>query len=57
MDFLICAALQIILFVPFFIIWRNDCRKFGKDNLAVSLQERFTAWILFCPIWIVPFLR
>lgn len=57
MDFLIFTALQFILFVPFFIIWKNDCRKFGKDNLAVSLEERFIAWITFFPIWIIPFLR
>ena len=56
MDFLICAALQFILFVPFFIIWKNDCRELGKDNLAVSLKERFIAWIATCPIWIIPFL-
>jgi hypothetical protein len=23
------------------------------DNLAVSLQERFLYWLIFCPIWIV----
>lgn len=57
MDFLIFTALQFILFVPFFIIWKNDCREFGKDNLAVSLEERFIAWITLCPIWIIPFLR
>lgn len=57
MEFLICAALQIILFIPFFFIWRKDCKKIGKENLAVSLKERFTAWIIFFPIWIVPFLR
>lgn len=56
MDFLICATLQISLFIPFFIIWINDCRKFGKDNLAVSLEKRFMAWIILCPIWILPFL-
>ena len=57
MDFLIFAALQFILFVPLFIIWKNDCRELGKDNLAVSLEERFIAWIVLCPIWIIPFLR
>lgn len=57
MKFLICAALQIILFIPFFFNWRKDCKEIGKENLAVSLEERFTAWIIFFPIWIVPFLR
>lgn len=57
MDFLIFTALQFILFVPFFIIWKNDCRELGKDNLAASLEERLIAWITLCPIWIIPFLR
>ena len=57
MKFLICVALQIILFIPFFLVWRNDCKAFGKENLAVSLKERFITWIVFCPIWAVPFLR
>ncbi len=57
MKFLICVALQIILFIPFFLVWRKDCKAFGKENLAVSLKERFIAWVVFCPIWAVPFLR
>lgn len=57
MDFLIFAALQFILFVPFFIIWKNDCRELGKDNLAVSLGERFILWVALFPIWAIPFLR
>lgn len=50
---LICIILQFILFFPFYMIWRNDCKKIGKENLAVSLQERFFTWIIFCPIWLV----
>lgn len=57
MEFLICVALQIILFIPFFLEWKKDCKEIGKENLAVSLKERFMTWIIFCPIWIVPFLR
>ena len=57
MEFLIFAALQIILFIPFFLVWRKDCREIGKENLAVSLKERFVTWIIFCPIWAIPFLR
>ena len=56
MDFLIFTAIQFILFVPFFIIWKNDCKEFGKDNLGVSLGKRFLAWIILCPIWMIPFL-
>ena len=57
MEFLIFAALQIILFIPFFLVWRKDCKEIGKENLAVSLKERFVTWIIFCPIWATPFLR
>lgn len=56
-QFLICILLQFIFFIPFFLIWRKDCKEIGKENLAVSLKERFTTWIIFCPIWAVPFLR
>lgn len=54
-EILICILLQFILFIPFYLIWRKDCKEIGKDNLAVSLQERFLYWILFCPIWATPF--
>lgn len=50
-------ALQIILFIPFYLIWRKDCKAIGKDKLAVSLGERFIAWIIFCPIWAIPLLK
>lgn len=56
-QFLICIILQFIFFMPFFLIWRKDCKEIGKENLAVSLKERFTAWIIICPIWAVPLLR
>ena len=53
---LIVIFLQLILFVPFYFLWRKDCREIGKENLAVSLEERFLVWLCFCPIWIVIFL-
>jgi len=49
-------ALQFILFIPFYLIWRKDCKEIGKDNLAVSLEERFFYWAMFCPIWSFSFL-
>jgi len=52
-QILICFLLQFVLFIPFYLIYRNDCKKIGKDNLAVSLEERFLAWLLLCPIWLV----
>jgi hypothetical protein len=45
--------LQLILFIPFYLIWKNDCKSIGKENLAVSLQERFLYWIMLCPIWLM----
>ena len=51
---LIVISIQFLLFVPFYFIWRKDCKEIGKENLAVSLKERFTAWLLFCPMWAVP---
>lgn len=54
---LICITLQFVLFFPFYFIWRKDCKEIGKDNLAVSLGERFLAWIAFVPMWAVPILQ
>jgi hypothetical protein len=54
---LICILLQLVLFIPFYLIWRNDCKEIGKENLAVSLSERFIAWIIYCPIWLIGFFR
>jgi hypothetical protein len=54
---LICILLQLVLFIPFYLIWRNDCKEIGKENLAVSLTERFMAWIFYCPIWLIGFFR
>lgn len=51
-----CSALQLILFLPFYLIWRSDCKKFGKENLAAPLSERFLAWVIYCPIWLIPFI-
>jgi hypothetical protein len=51
-NIIICIILQFMFFIPFYIIWINDCKNIGKDNLAVSLSERFLYWLVFCPIWI-----
>lgn len=55
-SILIYILLQFVLFIPFYLIWKNDCKTIGKENLAVSLSERFIAWMLYCPIWLTPFL-
>ena len=54
--FVVCIALQFVLFIPFFIIWKKDCKKIGKENLAVSLKERFAAWVIYFPMWLLQFL-
>lgn len=50
----IALLLQFVLFIPFFFIWRKDCKEIGKENLAVSLRERFLSWCICFPLWIIP---
>ena len=40
--------------ISFFPEWRKDCKERGKENLAVSLKERFLHWLILCPIWMLP---
>jgi hypothetical protein len=56
MNIILAFSLQLVFFIPFYFIWRNDCKKIGKDNLAVSLPERFLYWVMLCPIWFIGFL-
>lgn len=51
----VAAAFQHFLFIPFFATWKKDCKKIGKDHLAVSLGERFFTWFICFPLWIFPF--
>lgn len=53
---LIAVILQVVTFIPFYLVWRKDCKEIGKDNLAVSLRERFTAYVVCVPLWFVPIL-
>lgn len=48
---------QFVLFIPFYLEWRKDCKRLGKENLAVSLKERFCAWLFVCPLWMLPVLH
>lgn len=48
--------LQLILFMPSFFIYIRDVKTIGKENLAVGLGERFLAWLIVFPIWIIPIL-
>jgi hypothetical protein len=54
---LICLILQFVCFLPFYFVWRNDCKEIGKDNLAVPLKERFFVWCIAFPIWVIPILQ
>jgi hypothetical protein len=54
---LVCILFQFVGFIPFYIIWRKDCKTIGKENLAVPLAERFIAWLLFCPFWALGFFK
>lgn len=49
--------LQLVMFIPFYLVWRNDCKVIGKDKLGVSLGERFVAWMMFAPIWAIPIIK
>lgn len=50
----IAVVLQSLLFIPVYVVWRNDAKAFGKENLAVSLSERAFIWFIYVPIWAVP---
>lgn len=51
----ICILLQFLFFIPFWKIWKEDCKEHGKENLAVPLPKRFMAWLVAFPIWAIPF--
>lgn len=38
---LLFIAVQLIGFIPFYFIWRKDCKEIGKEHLAVSLKNAF----------------
>lgn len=48
-----CAAAQVITFVPFWITYEQDKRKYGSD-LGVPLKTRFAVWLVMFPIWAIP---
>ena len=50
---LVMVVLQLLLFIPFYLVWRKDRKEIGED-LAVSLLERFMSYIVFFPLWIIP---
>ena len=54
---IVFILLQFVLFIPFYLIWKKDCKNIGKDNLAVSLEERFLYWLCLCPIWAIGLLN
>lgn len=50
---ILCIAVQVIAFVPFYIAWKQDKEKYGND-LGVPLWKRFAAWLVICPVWALP---
>jgi hypothetical protein len=54
---LVCVALQFVLFIPFYLLYRKQCKEIGKDNLAVPLSERFLVWAVCFPMWLIPILQ
>jgi hypothetical protein len=57
METIVGILFQFVGFIPFYIIWRKDCKTIGKENLAVPLAERLIAWLLFCPFWALGFFK
>lgn len=53
---MISIVLQFILFIPFYFIYKHDCKTIGKKRLAVGLGERFSSWCIYCPLWSIPIL-
>lgn len=53
---LCCIAVQLIGFIPFYFKWKKDCKEIWKEMLAVSLQDRFIAWLICFPFWSFPLL-
>ena len=50
---IVMVVLQLLLFIPFYLVWRKDRKEIGED-LAVSLLERFMYYIVFFPLWLIP---
>ena len=50
---IVMVVLQLLLFIPFYLVWRKDRKEIGED-LAVSLLEMFMSYIVFFPLWIIP---
>ena len=45
---ILAIAIPLWLVGIFFIIreWKRDCKEIGRENLAVSLQERIRAFVI-----------
>lgn len=41
------ACLNVLGIVLVLLSWHKDCKRYGKDNLAVSLKDRIGAF-MFC---------
>ena len=50
---LCCIAVQVISFLPFYFVWKQDVETYGND-LGVPLRKRFVAWLVMFPVWSLP---
>ena len=50
---LVCVAVQVITFLPFYRVWKQDLKKYGND-LGAPLRKRFCVWVIMFPIWALP---
>lgn len=41
------SAIHIIFISIITYVWVKDCKKLGKNNLGVSIQERIMMYVLF----------
>lgn len=50
---LLCIAIQVITFYPFYRTWQQDLKKYGND-LGAPLRKRFGVWVIMFPVWALP---
>jgi hypothetical protein len=44
---IIVGTFDLLIFLGVMLIWYEDCKEIGKNNLAVSLKERIIIYITF----------
>ena len=44
---IIVGTIDLLIFLGVMLVWYEDCKEIGKNNLAVSLKERIITYITF----------